>query len=66
MLGYSECGPMDDGVSQVLLKNKRVLMALWRIAISGSGCFQSCPCLLIKSKIKGKNKHCKFIFVCAV
>ena len=31
-----------------------------------SGCFQTCPDSLIKSKIKGENKHCKTIFVFGV
>ena len=33
------------------------------LRIGLSGCFQTCPDCLIKSKIKGENKHCKTIFV---
>ena len=39
-------------------------MALWRIAISGSGCFQSCPRLLSSPRSKAKiNIVNLFLFV---
>ena len=60
--------PLGDGVSQVLVKNKKGLdgpLENCNLRIRLSGCFQSCPSALSSQRSKAKINIVNYFCLCA-